>query len=89
MFHFSTFSFVFCDIFSVKSPTFQDPTVQAGVGLTDAKDPRGAWCYVAPGQCPDEERSMVFPQRFLSYKVCSYLMEPGKKCTKKSQSGRF
>ena len=45
-------------------------------GLTDAKDPRGAWCYVEPGQCSDEEQSMVFPQRFLSYKVCSYLVDP-------------
>eukprot|EP00438_Fugacium_kawagutii_P010507 Skav232135 [mRNA] locus=scaffold1744:171169:176101:- [translate_table: standard] len=46
----------------------QDPTVQAGVGLTDAKDPRGPWCYVEPRLCPDAERSQVFPQRFLSYK---------------------
>lgn len=59
----------------------QDPTVQAGVGLTDAKDPRGAWCYVEPGQCSDEEQSMVFPQHFLSYKVCSYLVEVGSGAT--------
>ena len=50
--------------------------LQALQGLTDAKDPRGAWCYVEPGQCSDEEQSMVFPQHFLSYKVCSYLVDP-------------
>lgn len=47
----------------------QDPTVQAGVGLSDARDPRGPWCYVEPGLCGDEERSQVFPELMLSYKV--------------------
>ena len=28
---------------------------QAGVGLSDAKDPLGEWCYVDPGLCPDEQ----------------------------------
>lgn len=47
-----------------------------GTGLTDAKDLRGPWCYVAADQCPDAEQSQVFPQLMLSYKVCSYLKEP-------------
>ena len=55
----------------------QDPSVQAGVGLTDAKDLRGPWCYVAADQCPDAEQSQVFPQLMLSYKVCSYLKAAG------------
>eukprot|EP00913_Durusdinium_trenchii_P010848 g10177.t1 len=59
------------------TPISQDVTVQAGVGLSDAKDLRGSWCYVAPGACRDEEVSQVFPQMMLSYQVCSYLLEAG------------
>ena len=55
----------------------QDPTVQAGVGLTDARDPLGAWCYVDPGLCADAMPSAVFPHLQISYKVCSYSMEAG------------
>ena len=57
---------------AVCSEISQDPTVQAGVGLSDARDPMGAWCYVDPGLCDDEMPSPVYPSLLLSYKVCSY-----------------
>jgi len=55
----------------------QDPTVQAGVGIADARDPLGAWCYVDPGLCDDEMASAVFPNLVISYKVCTYRMQAG------------
>ena len=55
----------------------QDPTVQAGVGISDAKDTEGAWCYVDPGLCSDQMPSAVFPNLLISYKVCTYDTEAG------------
>ncbi|CAJ1459137.1 unnamed protein product [Effrenium voratum] len=54
------------------SPISQSELVVSGVGVDDKQDPRGAWCYVTPGTCPDEEASVLFPSMTLSYKVCTY-----------------
>jgi len=50
----------------------QDRIIVAGDGLSDRKDPLGAWCYVAPNTCPDGRTSSNFGYLTLSYKVCSY-----------------
>eukprot|EP00931_Biecheleriopsis_adriatica_P114653 TRINITY_DN90573_c0_g1_i1.p1 TRINITY_DN90573_c0_g1~~TRINITY_DN90573_c0_g1_i1.p1 ORF type:complete len:1913 (-),score=285.46 TRINITY_DN90573_c0_g1_i1:313-5601(-) len=50
----------------------QDEVVLAGAGISDRKDPRGAWCYVDDGACLDQEPSTTFPELWISYRACTF-----------------
>ncbi|CAK9025396.1 Ultraviolet-B receptor UVR8 [Durusdinium trenchii] len=60
------------------TPISQDVTVQAGVGLSDAKDLRGSWCCLARSGPGHEDNSFPYSYQPGPFRqVCSYLLEAG------------
>uniref|UniRef100_A0A7S4SY96 Uncharacterized protein n=1 Tax=Alexandrium monilatum TaxID=311494 RepID=A0A7S4SY96_9DINO len=64
------------------SPVSQDPRVPAPFRASpddvELPDPRGSWCYVHKGVCPDEETSPTYPYLWISYEACAFNLTAGR-----------